>query len=775
LEKKCEAIAVTTTTVEIEPMNPPLNPANTAGGTSRKRGNFDSVPADDGFRNYMARKIELQRKQFGLVVPPPPPPSPPALPPVSLEKSNVIDDSTATNNLLRSEKKSVRFHENIEVEGVSQLLSNLKQKYTGKKQISRLSSAHKRRRLRQVDDPPLTSDGEELSVLDEHVRNTSLLSTDGCSSVLGVLNNLQRRHGTSSILRKRLHEECSPVTQQYGQRSGDQTLESLKSDKKDNLVSSSSANRLDDVSASSANRLDDGSHNSNEQCKTRKQSPRFRCLGSSVLELLEPGASLNDESIADALHSQQTHSDQFAEHSKSRHPPASSEPIYNSQATPPRVPATTSTNLSPKKSTNPGKKPNHRPDLFFSGVVVLVNGHTSPDATTLMRLLHKHGGDLEKYETRRVTHIIAEQLSAAKAKIYKQQRKPTPICRPQWIVDSVERGMLLPFGDYLLENVLNDDVIGTKSVKSFFSMNLECNNETAPAESGGRNAESHEIQSSREDVRSVAFADEPKTHRWQDTHPSQANYHVNGQVRTVGNDPNFLESYFKNSRLSYIGSFKQRVKPTKQTCRSQGKEDSTMFVLLVDMDYFFAAVALKNFPHYRDKPVAVGHSHVARSQQTDSRTANSSSELSTCNYIARKYGVRKGMFLGDAIKLCPDLIVLPYDFEGYEEISGKVATLLDRVAGEFNGCIEQVSCDESYVEINITQNDCDGRDIHDFVHNLAEHIRADIVKETECTASIGIGPNKVRFPACLTLFCCLTFTSQRCHRSLEDVGKACRG
>jgi hypothetical protein len=155
-----------------------------------------------------------------------------------------------------------------------------------------------------------------------------------------------------------------------------------------------------------------------------------------------------------------------------------------------------------------------RPDLFFSGIVVLVNGHTDPDATTLMRLLHKHGGDLEKYETHRVTHIIAERLSSAKANIYKKQQKPTPVCRPKWITESVKKGQLLPFGDYLLQDVMEAKAPGTKSLKSFFRAGASTTTETS----------------------------EPETNRWADTDPSNCKYHLNGRVRTVGNDPTFLES-----------------------------------------------------------------------------------------------------------------------------------------------------------------------------------------------------------------------------------------
>jgi hypothetical protein len=122
---------------------------------------------------------------------------------------------------------------------------------------------------------------------------------------------------------------------------------------------------------------------------------------------------------------------------------------------------------------------------------------------------------------------------------------------------------------------------------------------------------------------------------------------------------NLSKLSFSSSRLSYIGSFKQRVKFAGATVAQKPKAGSKRFVLLVDMDCFFAAVALKNFPQFKNAPVAVGHCPTVELKSPDvthisspsKDPNNSSSELSTCNYIARKFGVRKGMFLGDAIKV----------------------------------------------------------------------------------------------------------------------------
>ena len=666
------------------------------GQRTKSTGNFDSVPADDGFRNYMKRKIELQRKQFGLVIPPPTPSPPPPKPkhagaPRILKKAKLKinndddgntpspQDTVSSNNTAaaasRSAKKSVRFHADVEVEGttktVSHVLANLKQRHS-RKRASRSSSANKQRRRKShggespPDDnihAPSTSPSDSMSVGGETNETTY-----SYTSVLGVLDNLKKQSYTS--------------------------LESPESVEEDNSVATSSTSANIDINGGV---VDDHGTPS----KRKRESPR--CKGRSILEGLE----------------------------------------YDSQ---PSIQTTTPASNVVETSTKSARKAtNHRPDLFFTGVVVLVNGHTSPDATTLMRLLHKHGGNLEKYETQLVTHIIAEQLSAAKANIYKRQKNPTPVCRPQWITDSVEQGKLLPFGDYLLEDVRDEDTIGTKSVKSFFTSKPQHKNASL-ATTGNEEMI---------DESATAHADNPgeesNSHRWHDTLPSEANYHVNGQTRTVGNDPNFLESYFSNSRLSYIGSFKQRVKPsTTSASRPQSKVGTRKFVLLVDMDCFFASVVLRKYPKYKDKPVAVGHSHIARSNNINDNAAtanthskNSSSELSTCNYVARKYGVRKGMFLGDAIQLCPDLVVLPYDFEGYEEVSGIVANQLHGYAEQYNGCVEQVSCDESYVEININAGNYPGNEVYDFLDTLAEHIRADIAKKTECTASIGIGPNKL--------------------------------
>ena len=49
----------------------------------------------------------------------------------------------------------------------------------------------------------------------------------------------------------------------------------------------------------------------------------------------------------------------------------------------------------------------------------------------------------------------------------------------------------------------------------------------------------------------------------------------------------------------------------------------------------------------------------------------SMSEIASCSYEARAAGLYNGMFMGAALKLCPTLKAIPYDFEGYKEVSDR--------------------------------------------------------------------------------------------------------
>ena len=123
-------------------------------GRGRKRkSNFDQVPADDGFRNYMKNKIKLQRKQFGLQLPPPPPQSPSsrsqsssaasahnATPPPTILKRSIHSSGSTVGKVEDSPAKSVRFH----VDVLDDANSNRSDASTDPKSISDVLNSLKR-------------------------------------------------------------------------------------------------------------------------------------------------------------------------------------------------------------------------------------------------------------------------------------------------------------------------------------------------------------------------------------------------------------------------------------------------------------------------------------------------------------------------------------------------------------------------------------------------------------------------------------------------------
>ena len=163
------------------------------------------------------------------------------------------------------------------------------------------------------------------------------------------------------------------------------------------------------------------------------------------------------------------------------------------------------------------KRRNSRPDLFLLGVVIKVNGYTNPDNENLKRMVQKHGGDYEVYETDRVTHIIAEHLSTAKGEIYKRQRNPQPVVSPKWIVDCISQQRLLPHADYLLQEVKAKGQ--GKGIKEMFEASSLC----------------FEPKSTEQGICKDVLLATAQSSRMEHLAPSNlTGKHSDGRVRTVG-------------------------------------------------------------------------------------------------------------------------------------------------------------------------------------------------------------------------------------------------
>ncbi|SQH77926.1 DNA polymerase IV [Shewanella benthica] len=143
-------------------------------------------------------------------------------------------------------------------------------------------------------------------------------------------------------------------------------------------------------------------------------------------------------------------------------------------------------------------------------------------------------------------------------------------------------------------------------------------------------------------------------------------------------------------------------------------------IIHIDMDCYFAAVEMRDFPELRGKPIAVGG-------RSDRRGV-----ISTCNYEARVFGVRSAMASGYALKLCPDLVLVPGRMSVYKEVSMQIR----EVFAHYTDLIEPLSLDEAYLDVtDCTQ--CQGS-----ATLIAAAIRQEIFEVTGLTASAGIAPVK---------------------------------
>ncbi len=107
------------------------------------------------------------------------------------------------------------------------------------------------------------------------------------------------------------------------------------------------------------------------------------------------------------------------------------------------------------------------------------------------------------------------------------------------------------------------------------------------------------------------------------------------------------------------------------------------------------------------------------------------SDIASCSYEARRAGVRNGMWVGQALKLCPDLELVPYDFDTYHQVSCEFyKTLLG-----YSSVVEAVSCDEVYIELT------DYADSMEQVQNIVQALRAEVQEKTGCNVSAGISHN----------------------------------
>ena len=143
-------------------------------------------------------------------------------------------------------------------------------------------------------------------------------------------------------------------------------------------------------------------------------------------------------------------------------------------------------------------------------------------------------------------------------------------------------------------------------------------------------------------------------------------------------------------------------------------------IIHIDMDCYFAAVEMRDFPELRGKPIAVGG-------RSDRRGV-----ISTCNYEARHFGVRSAMSSYQALQLCPHLVLVPGRMDVYKSVSLQIREIFHR----YTDLVEPLSLDEAYLDVT----DCDAH--QGSATLIARAIRDEIFAVTGLTASAGVAPIK---------------------------------
>lgn len=142
-------------------------------------------------------------------------------------------------------------------------------------------------------------------------------------------------------------------------------------------------------------------------------------------------------------------------------------------------------------------------------------------------------------------------------------------------------------------------------------------------------------------------------------------------------------------------------------------------IIHCDCDCFYAAVEMRDRPELAGVCLAVGG-------------AGGRGVVATCNYQARQYGVRSAMPMGEARRLCPDLVVVEPDMGRYRTVSRQVMDLFR----EYTPLVEPLSVDEAYLDVTETDR-CRGS-----ATLIARELRERVRREIGITLSAGVAPNK---------------------------------
>lgn len=141
-------------------------------------------------------------------------------------------------------------------------------------------------------------------------------------------------------------------------------------------------------------------------------------------------------------------------------------------------------------------------------------------------------------------------------------------------------------------------------------------------------------------------------------------------------------------------------------------------IIHLDLDAFFCAVEEQRDPSLQGVPFAVGGRPEGRGV------------VSSCSYAARAYGVHSAMPMAQAVRQCPDLVIVSSGFNHYRQASRKVMGVLRSLTP----LVEQISIDEAFLDVT---------DIPGEAADLGRQLQGEILNDLGLPNSLGIATNKL--------------------------------
>lgn len=147
-------------------------------------------------------------------------------------------------------------------------------------------------------------------------------------------------------------------------------------------------------------------------------------------------------------------------------------------------------------------------------------------------------------------------------------------------------------------------------------------------------------------------------------------------------------------------------------------------IVHIDADAFFASVEQALVPSLKGKPVVTGRERGI---------------IACANYEAKAFGIKRGVELRIAKQMCPELIILPSDYESYGLYSRRMFNIMRR----FTPVVEEYSVDEAFLDITGMR-----RMYRCSYEEIALKIKETIQQELDITVSVGLSLSKTLAKLC---------------------------